>query len=267
MAKNAVWGIRTPMPFRTPIFKTGAIPILLQDGMSIPGLKGFEPLSSGVKVQCRTDLATTQKSRHDRNRTHILSFGDSYTTIVLHTLLWKLYKWSWWDLNPRPSACKTDALPSELQPLKLRRPDLNRRHQGYEPCELSICSTPQKYFTVILYSKSTMSDLNRPYFCLEGRCHSQLGEWCLVKVTAAGFEPALSPWKGDVTNQLDQAVIYNIYLTVVFSFVDDWNGRIRTCNVSVPNRADCQIVLHSSAKWEAWTPDLFLVREALSQLS
>lgn len=27
--------------------------------------------------------------------------------------------------------------------------------------------------------QSTMPDLNRPYFCLEDRCHSQLGEWCM----------------------------------------------------------------------------------------
>lgn len=29
------------------------------------------------------------------------------------------------------------------------------------------------------HTSSTMSDLNRPCFCSEDRCHSQLGEWCI----------------------------------------------------------------------------------------
>lgn len=32
------------------------------------------------------------------------------------------------------------------------------------------------------HPESTMPDLNRPYFCLEDRCHSQLGEWCRCRL-------------------------------------------------------------------------------------
>jgi hypothetical protein len=35
-------------------------------------------------------------------------------------------KWSGWDSNPRPPACKAGALPTELPPLLLGRPNLSR---------------------------------------------------------------------------------------------------------------------------------------------
>ena len=97
------------MPLRTPVFKTGAIPFLLQDGKYIKTADaGFEPapLESNSSVQpltpidnisgnalfrpvssqiCRLKrypmLSRTLPNRHGVSRTPIFGFGDRHATI------------------------------------------------------------------------------------------------------------------------------------------------------------------------------------------
>ena len=59
---------------------------------------GFEPMHDGVKVRCLTAWLIP-------NNYHVTSMSNSRL------------KHEWWRLrgsNPRPSACKADALPAEL---------------------------------------------------------------------------------------------------------------------------------------------------------
>ena len=101
--------MRTPMPLRTPVFKTGAIPFLLQDDKYIKTADaGFEPapLESNSSMQPLTPidntfgnaifrpvssqickfkrypmLSHTLPNRHGVSRTPIFGFGDRHATI------------------------------------------------------------------------------------------------------------------------------------------------------------------------------------------
>lgn len=76
---------------------------------------GFEPMASRLKVDCTTAVlrVRTGSPGLDLNRRPL---GCKPRTLPLSygTMNW----WSWTESNRRHSACKTDALPTELQPLQ-----------------------------------------------------------------------------------------------------------------------------------------------------
>ena len=106
-------------------------------------LMGIEPTNVGTTIRCVNHFATIAIYRGSRNRTHTKGFGDLYSTVELypyhnnggggqirtaepegadlqsaafsHFATPPIYKW--WRMtgsNRRPSACKADALPTEL---------------------------------------------------------------------------------------------------------------------------------------------------------
>ena len=179
------------MPFRTTVFKTAALPILHQNGL-MP-IEGFEPPRKALGPKPSVSTSSTIQAcfkipevRVELTLNHILSM--MCLPIAPFGLL---VIWSQRGSNSRPSTCKADALPSELQPQNSGDRIRTGDSRDISPMSYHF-STPQ----------STMSDSNRPYFCLEGRRHNQLGEWCIL-MTAVGIEPNTTTVKGQCPKPLD----------------------------------------------------------------